>query len=75
MTRAKEEVYLIWSSRRRIFGNLQINTSSRFLDEIPSDLKQEIELDAFKEESDEKKKKIDPDNPEIELFDDGDYEF
>jgi len=75
MTRAKEEVYLIWSSRRRMFGNLQINTSSRFLDEIPSDLKQEIELDAFKEESDEKKKKIDPDNPEIELFDDGDYEF
>lgn len=75
MTRAKEEVYLIWSSRRRMFGNLQINTSSRFLDEIPSDLKQEIELDAFKEESDEKKKKIDPDNPEIELFDDGDYEL
>ena len=76
MTRAKEEVYLIWSSRRRIFGNIQMNTSSRFLDEIPSDLKQEIELDAFQDEfDDEGKKKIDPDNPEIELFDDGEYEI
>ncbi|MDD3614355.1 MAG: UvrD-helicase domain-containing protein [Candidatus Pacebacteria bacterium] len=76
MTRAKEEVYLIWSSRRRIFGNIQMNTSSRFLDEIPPDLKQEIELDAFQDEfDDEGKKKIDPDNPEIELFDDGEYEI
>ncbi|HOK21031.1 MAG TPA: UvrD-helicase domain-containing protein [Candidatus Paceibacterota bacterium] len=75
MTRAKDEIYLIWSSRRRIFGNLQMNTSSRFLDEIPPDLKQEIELDAFQDELDEEKKKIDPDNPDIELFDDGEYEI
>jgi len=68
MTRAKKEVYLIWSSHRKIFGNLQINISSRFLDEIPEELKQEIELESFKDF-------VDSDYPEIELLDDGDYEL
>jgi len=65
MTRAKEEVYLLWSSRRKIFGNLQINTSSRFLDEIPENLKQEIELDPFKDV-------IDKDYKDVELLDESD---
>jgi DNA helicase-2/ATP-dependent DNA helicase PcrA len=68
MTRAKEEVYLIYSSRRRIFGGLQINASSRFLDEISEDLKQEIELEPYKDS-------VDPDHPEIELIDDEEYEI
>lgn len=65
ITRAKEEVYLLWASRRKIFGNLQINNFSRFLDEIPENLKQEIELDPFKDV-------VDPDYPEIELLDNED---
>ncbi|MCX8015854.1 MAG: UvrD-helicase domain-containing protein [Patescibacteria group bacterium] len=68
MTRAKEEVYLIWSSRRKMFGQLKISESSRFVEEIPKELKEEIELEPYKEI-------IDPDYPEIELIDDDNYEI
>lgn len=68
MTRAKEEVYLIWSSRRKMFGQLKISESSRFVEEIPKELKEEIDLEPYKEI-------IDPDYPEIELIDDDNYEI
>jgi len=65
MTRAKQEVYLVWSSRRRIFGQLQITDASRFIDEISPHLKEEIELEPYKDVP-----LTDPDYPEIELLDD-----
>jgi DNA helicase-2/ATP-dependent DNA helicase PcrA len=68
MTRAKEEVYLIWSSRRKMFGQLKISESSRFVEEIPKELKEEIELEPYKEI-------VNPDYPEIELIDDDNYEI
>lgn len=68
MTRAKEEVYLIWSSRRRMFGQLKINENSRFIEEISPELKEEIELEPYKD-------MVDPDYPEIELIDDEEYEI
>ncbi|MDP1629782.1 MAG: UvrD-helicase domain-containing protein [bacterium] len=38
ITRAKKEVYLIFSKRRRIYGNIQVNPPSRFLADIPAEL-------------------------------------
>lgn len=62
MTRAKKEVYLVYSFKRRLFGNLSVNPPSRFLSEIPSNLIEEIELiDDNRPEG-----KVDPDCPEIE---------
>jgi len=58
MTRAKREIYLILSSRRRLFGSLTVNPPSRFLSEIPPDLIQEIELESSESIAD-------PDYPEI----------
>ncbi len=62
MTRAKKEVYLVYSFKRRLFGNLSVNPPSRFLSEIPSNLIEEIALgnDNLAEG------KVDPDYPEIE---------
>lgn len=68
MTRAKEEIYLIWSSRRKMFGQLKINENSRFIEEISPELKEEVELEPYKEI-------VDPDYPEIKLIDDDEYEI
>ncbi|MFZ2153975.1 MAG: UvrD-helicase domain-containing protein [Candidatus Moraniibacteriota bacterium] len=38
ITRAKEKVYLLFTSLRTIFGSTQCNPPSRFLDDIPSHL-------------------------------------
>jgi DNA helicase II / ATP-dependent DNA helicase PcrA len=38
ITRAKEKVYLLFTSERNIFGSTQINPPSRFLDDIPKHL-------------------------------------
>ncbi|HCU70784.1 MAG TPA: ATP-dependent DNA helicase PcrA [Candidatus Moranbacteria bacterium] len=35
ITRAKEKVYLLYTRERNIFGSLQINSPSRFIDDIP----------------------------------------
>ncbi|MDP1833804.1 MAG: UvrD-helicase domain-containing protein [Candidatus Moranbacteria bacterium] len=43
ITRAKEKVYLIHTRERNIYGSLQINSSSRFIDDIPSHLTQAAE--------------------------------
>jgi len=44
ITRAKEKVFLLFTTQRTIFGSLQMNAPSRFLDEIPSHLMQEAEI-------------------------------
>jgi len=43
VTRAKEKVYLLFTSERNIFGSTQSNAPSRFLDDIPSHLIQAAE--------------------------------
>jgi DNA helicase-2/ATP-dependent DNA helicase PcrA len=38
MTRAKEELYLLYAASRNLYGGIQHNPPSRFLSEIGSDL-------------------------------------
>jgi len=42
ITRAKQKLYLLYASERIYFGNPVANSPSRFLAEIPEDVKQEI---------------------------------
>lgn len=46
MTRARRLLTLLWAGRRPIFGRSESRQPSRFLDEIPPDLKQIIRLGA-----------------------------
>ncbi len=46
ITRAMETLYLCWAEKRRLFGNEQYHKPSRFLREIPDQLKQEVRLNA-----------------------------
>jgi DNA helicase-2/ATP-dependent DNA helicase PcrA len=38
MTRAKKRLYLIYAKSRLLYGGIQVNMKSRFLDDIPSEL-------------------------------------
>jgi DNA helicase-2/ATP-dependent DNA helicase PcrA len=38
ITRAKEKIYLLFTSERNIYGSVQSNSPSRFLDDIPTHL-------------------------------------
>lgn len=42
ITRAKERLYLTHAQSRLIYGQIQANIPSRFIDEIPEELKEEI---------------------------------
>lgn len=53
ITRAKNKVFLLHARRRLIFGSLEANSPSRFLDDIPGEL-----ID--KQESSEPRPKLDP---------------
>jgi len=46
ITRAMETLYLCWAEKRRLFGNEQYPKPSRFLHEIPDELKEEVRLNA-----------------------------
>ncbi len=37
LTRAIEQVYLVFASQRMRYGDMQVNPPSRFIDEIPSE--------------------------------------
>lgn len=39
ITRAKKRIYLLWAVTRNIFGSVRVNVESRFLDDIPDELK------------------------------------
>ncbi len=41
ITRAKDDLYLSWAQRRRIWGDIKYFPKSRFIDEIPSNLLEE----------------------------------
>jgi DNA helicase-2/ATP-dependent DNA helicase PcrA len=41
ITRAKRRVYLLWAETRNIFGSVRVNVSSRFLEDIPDELKKD----------------------------------
>ena len=62
LTRAKEKIYLLFTRQRSIFGSTQMNSPSRFLDDIPESLMQknsyrEIEQKVFESLLKNKKKK------------------
>ena len=42
MTRARERLYLLHTRLRTLYGSLQANARSRFLDEIPEELTEQI---------------------------------
>jgi DNA helicase-2/ATP-dependent DNA helicase PcrA len=42
ITRAKERLYVTYTGLRRLYGSVQFNAPSRFIDEIPAELKHEI---------------------------------
>ncbi|HET8759875.1 MAG TPA: UvrD-helicase domain-containing protein [Nitrospiria bacterium] len=42
ITRAKERLYVTYTGLRRLYGSVQFNAPSRFIEEIPEDLKREI---------------------------------
>ncbi|MCB1754997.1 MAG: DNA helicase II [Gammaproteobacteria bacterium] len=42
ITRAEEKLYMTWAEQRRIHGREQYNTPSKFIEEIPTELLQEI---------------------------------
>lgn len=44
MTRARQRLFLTNAQRRRVFGNDQFNMPSRFLDEVPAQLIERIEM-------------------------------
>lgn len=67
MTRAKEDLFLIFSSRRRIFGGFTSNPPSRFLGEIEPDLFDSFSLGGYNNENLNQEK-------EIEYYDDNDIE-
>jgi DNA helicase-2/ATP-dependent DNA helicase PcrA len=46
LTRAKEKIYLLYTRQRTLFGSTQMNSPSRFLDEIPEKL---IEQSSYRE--------------------------
>jgi len=43
LTRAKEKIYLLFTRQRTLFGSTQVNPPSRFLDDIPEELKMQSE--------------------------------
>jgi len=42
VTRAKERLYMTYAQSRMIYGNIQNNISSRFIDEIPEEYREKI---------------------------------
>lgn len=80
ITRAREKVYLLFTSERNIFGSTQINAPSRFLDDIPEHLMESVngkcQIMKDKENSDYKLQNSSPkaDQPLAEkfIFKDGD---
>ncbi len=46
MTRAMEELYITYAKQRMIFGSLQNNARSRFLDDLPEDLCRSLKKEA-----------------------------
>jgi DNA helicase-2/ATP-dependent DNA helicase PcrA len=43
ITRAKKRVYLLWAVTRNIFGSVRVNVESRFLEDIPDELRENAE--------------------------------
>ena len=42
MTRAKDRLYMLYAFERRLYGMLQSNPPSRFIEEVPEELRQKI---------------------------------
>jgi len=48
ITRAKKRVYLLWAVTRNIFGSVRVNAPSRFLEDIPEELRSDSKLSKAK---------------------------
>ena len=48
ITRAKDLLHLTWAQRRRVWGDIKFFPPSRFIEEIPADLRQEDEAQRSK---------------------------
>lgn len=59
ITRAREKVYLLFTRERNIFGSSQVNPPSRFIDDIPEHLIENIENESISSFISSKKKKFD----------------
>ncbi len=46
ITRARQNLILTWSEKRRLWGNEQYQHPSRFIDEIPSECREDVRLNA-----------------------------
>jgi DNA helicase-2/ATP-dependent DNA helicase PcrA len=42
MTRARERLYMVYAEKRRLYGSVQWNSPSRFIEEIPVELVKEV---------------------------------
>jgi len=77
VTRAKEKVYLLFTRERNIFGSVQMNAPSRFIDNIPEHLIENYQEKSprdetyFKSRTETKNKFKDGDRVEHEVFGSG----
>ncbi len=62
ITRAKKRIYLLWAAVRNIFGSTRVNVASRFLGDIPAELKSDLSRFGLEESPDvtSGKEKIEP---------------
>lgn len=62
ITRAKKRAFLLWATTRHIFGSTRVNIASRFLDDIPEELKSDFKRFDLEEFPDKKsgKEKVEP---------------
>jgi len=78
VTRAKEKVYLLFTSERNIFGSTQINPPSRFLEDVPEHLVRNFQfpISNFQTNSNDQKDNSDIQNTRYKIlntkFKDGD---
>lgn len=61
ITRAKKRVYLLWATTRNIFGSVRVNVASRFLEDVPEELRDDPKRFGLEEFPDKSgKKKVEP---------------
>ena len=58
ITRAKKRAYLLWAESRNIFGSMRVNVASRFLDDVPEELKDEYGKYSRREKNTKKEKGV-----------------
>ncbi len=65
ITRAKKRIYLLWASSRNIFGSSRVNAASRFLEDVPEELKENYQERLSKNRKGEKKEHAQKKMPDL----------